>query len=87
MTVIERNPELWVESQVRQIDDCLRHPESDIHNHFNVTDMLKAYRSTLMRLKSAERFCVAARALAYYKQPLQAVITALDGWERIAYEE
>ncbi len=87
MTTVPFTPELWVDNQIKQIDECLSHPDDEITANINAADMLRSYRRTLLRLRQAERFCIAARSLAYYKQPLNAVITALDAWERIATEE
>jgi hypothetical protein len=73
----------WCEHQLDQLQGILSLPDDELAKQVNLRAMLRCFHSALIRLRSAERFCIAARTLAQYKRPLEHVLDALDGWERI----
>jgi len=82
------NHEAFVDRQIEQIDNMLSIVDDyELRRQIDHRSLLAMYRRTLVRLREAERFCVAAKALAYYKAPLESVITALDAWQRIATKD
>ncbi len=75
--------EEWTTYQLKQVEEVLAMP-GDLEERVVIRDFLKTFRGTLLRLRQAERFCVAAKALAEYKKPLETVLDSLDAWERMA---
>lgn len=51
----------------------------------DIESLLEEHYKLLQRLRCAERFCIAAKALAEYNKPLASVLNSLDAWEKVTW--
>lgn len=80
-----RDLDTTLKEEIQNIEMILENTDFALQNLVDVRGLLKSHRKILIRLRLAERFCVAAKALAEYKKPLEQVLNSLDAWQRVAW--
>lgn len=74
-----------LKEEIQNIEKMLTNSDGYLQDLVDIRGLMESHRKILIRLRLAERFCVAAKALAEYKKPLESVLNSLDAWERVAW--